>query len=92
MASHRLRALRSFRRQHRALHLFLVVAFRLERRPPSNSASIVLTALSARNVVTNVYPASPAEQSGIEGRARSLAFDGRRVEDAADQERVLEAS
>jgi sigma-B regulation protein RsbU (phosphoserine phosphatase) len=40
------------------------------------------------NVVTNVYPGSPAEVAGLRVGDQIVAFDGRRVEDAADQERV----
>lgn len=40
------------------------------------------------NVVTNVYPGSPAERAGLRIGDQIVAFDGRRIEDAADQERV----
>ena len=40
------------------------------------------------NVVTNVYPGSPAEAAGLRVGDQIVAFDGRRIEDAADQERV----
>ena len=42
------------------------------------------------NVVTNVYTGSPAERAGLRVGDQIVAFDGRRVEDAADQERVWE--
>ena len=40
------------------------------------------------NVVTNVYPGSPAESAGLRVGDQIVAFDGRRIEDATDQERV----
>jgi sigma-B regulation protein RsbU (phosphoserine phosphatase) len=39
-------------------------------------------------VVANVRPGSPAERSGIRAGDKVVAFDGRPVEDALDQERV----
>jgi sigma-B regulation protein RsbU (phosphoserine phosphatase) len=39
-------------------------------------------------VVTNVKSGSPAERAGLRAGDRVVAFDGRRVEDAADQERL----
>ena len=42
------------------------------------------------NVVTNVYAGSPAERAGLRAGDQIIAFDGRPIEDAADQERVWE--
>ncbi|MGA9627686.1 MAG: SpoIIE family protein phosphatase [Bryobacteraceae bacterium] len=68
---------------------FWVVAFRLDK-PTTVELGLDCPYQPSQhaNVVTNVYPGSPAEVAGLRVGDQIVAFDGRRVEDAADQERV----
>ena len=44
--------------------------------------------LQRANLVTRVYSGSPAERAGLKAGDQIVAFDGRRIESQADQERV----
>jgi sigma-B regulation protein RsbU (phosphoserine phosphatase) len=68
---------------------FWMVAFRRER-PTTVELGLDFPYQPSQhaNVVTNVYPGSPAERAGLRIGDQIVAFDGRRIEDAADQERV----
>ncbi len=68
---------------------FWMVAFQLEK-PTTVELGLDFPYQPSQhaNVVTNVYPGSPAEIAGLRVGDQIVAFDGRRVEDAADQERV----
>ena len=68
---------------------FWIVAFQLEQPTAVELGLDCPYQPSQRaNVVTNVYPGSPAERAGLRAGDEIVAFDGRRVEDAADQVRV----
>ncbi len=68
---------------------FWVVAFQLDK-PTTVELGLDFPYQPSQhaNVVTNVYPGGPAEVAGLRVGDQIVAFDGRRVEDAADQERV----
>jgi len=68
---------------------FWMVAFQLEK-PTTVELGLDFPYQPSQhaNVVTNVYPGSPAEVAGLRVGDQIVAFDGRPVEDAADQDRV----
>jgi len=90
MVSHRVAGAGGcFRGGHGALYLFLMAADRLEERPAVELGLDFPYQPSQRaNVVTRVYTNSPAERAGLKVGDQVVAFDGRRVESPADQERV----
>jgi sigma-B regulation protein RsbU (phosphoserine phosphatase) len=68
---------------------FWMAALRLEE-PPAVELGLDFPYQSSQhaNVVTNVKSGGPAERAGLRAGDQVVAFDGRRVEDAADQARV----
>src|ERR1035438_10003526 len=66
---------------------FWVAAVRLDR-PAAVELGLDLPYQPSQRafVVTNVRPGSPAERAGIMAGDKVVAFDGRRVENAGDQE------
>jgi len=68
---------------------FWMVAFRSEQTPAVELGLDFPYQPSQRaNVVTNVWPGSPAETAGLRVGDQVVAFDGRRIEDQEDQVRV----
>src|ERR1035437_6388826 len=65
---------------------FWMVAVRFEQ-PPAVELGLDFPYQPSRhaNVVTDVKTGSPAERAGLRAGDQVVAFDGRRVEDAADQ-------
>jgi Periplasmic protease len=68
---------------------FWMVAAQFEQ-PPAVELGLDFTYQPSQraDVVTNVSAGSPAERSGLRVGDQIVAFDGRRIEDAADQARV----
>ena len=68
---------------------FWTVAVRIEQ-PPAVELGLDFPYQPSQRafVVTNVRPGSPAERAGIVAGDQVVAFDGRRVENQTDQERV----
>ena len=68
---------------------FWMAALRLEE-PPAVELGLDFPYQSSQhaNVVTNVKSGGPAERAGLRAGDQVVAFDGRPVEDAADQARV----